>query len=59
MTWTAYCMKHETLEEVDEVLDRRTWAEEELRPTGAKAYEIHAKTEAGCKVNFIGGPQWR
>jgi hypothetical protein len=59
MTWTTYCMKHETLETVDEVTKVAVFAEDELAAMGVKAFEVHGVTDAGCKVNFVGGPQWR
>ena len=63
MTWTTYCMKHEALENVDEVIEVSSFMVEVagiLGPTrnGRAACEVRGVTDSGCKVHFIGGPKW-
>lgn len=63
MSWTVYCMKHEALELVDEVLEARGFMVEQaglLGPerTGRAACEVRGITDKGCKAHFIGGPKW-
>ena len=63
MTWTTYCMKHETLEKVDEVTEVKPFmvtARGFLGPekTGRAACEVRGVTDKGCKAHFIGGPKW-
>jgi hypothetical protein len=63
MTWTAYCMKHETLEAIGEVAKVTPFMVEQRGPLGPErngrgACEVRAVTDKGCKVHFIGGPRW-
>ena len=63
VTWTTYCMKHDTLEQVETVTKVDTFMVERQgimwpERTGASACDVRATTEAGCKVHFIGGPKW-
>jgi len=63
MTWTTYCMKHEALEGVDEIVKVIPFMVEQaglLGPerNGRAACEVRAVTVEGCKVHFIGGPKW-
>ena len=59
MTWTTYCMRHEELELAGDVEKISTFIVHEAnRPTGRSACEVWAITAAGCKVHFVGGPQW-
>jgi hypothetical protein len=63
MTWTTYCMKHETLEAVDEVVKVIPFMVEQAGPLGPErngraACEVRAVTDKGCKAHFIGGSKW-
>jgi len=63
VTWTTYCMKHETLEIVEEVTEAKPFMVEVaglLGPVrnGRAACEVRGITDPGCKVHFIGGPKW-
>lgn len=52
---TTYCQKHRRLERVERV-DKVLRHEE---PDGFAVNEVHAHTEPGCKVTFIGTSRWR
>ena len=62
--WTAYCQKHASLELVGDVTSVSTFMVERRgllgtpERTGRSACEVRAITASGCKVHFIGGPQW-
>jgi hypothetical protein len=60
MTWTTYCMKHETLEAVDEVTKVHPFivGAAQGKPEGRSACEVRAVTVEGCRAHFIGGPKW-
>ena len=59
MTRTTYCMKHDELELVGDVTKTSTFiVHRQNRPTGRSACEVWGITAAGCKVHFIGGPEW-
>lgn len=64
MTHTTYCQKHDELEFVDEIVKTTPFLVERKNflglpeRTGASACEVQAVTDKGCKVHFIGGPQW-
>ena len=63
MTWTTYCMRHNTLELVDAVNEVHAFLVEQagiLGPekTGRSATEVRGFTDKGCKVHFIGGSKW-
>jgi len=59
MTWTTYCMRHNTLEIVDAVTEVTTFlVYEGALKTNRSACEVRGFTEQGCRVHFIGGPSW-
>ena len=65
MTWTTYCMKHETLETVEDVTEVKPFMVQaqvgkdgRALPTGRAACEVRGVTDKGCKAHFMGGPKW-
>ena len=56
---TTYCQAHEALEGIDQVTQARPFmVYEGSVKTDRSGSEVHAITDAGCRVLFIGGPRW-
>ena len=57
----AWCLKHEERETVEAVVEAKRFAVERLGEglTGEHATHVHALTERGCSVWFVGDDTWR
>ena len=56
---TTYCQEHQVLEGVARVTRAASFTVYEgNRKTDRVGTEVHAVTDTGCRVLFIGGPRW-